>query len=114
MDIKSIGLVGYGEVGKIFGAGLIGAQGLRSIHAWDLKFADAATAASEKAHAAQAGIVAEASMEDLCAHSDLVISAVTASNTLGVAHEAAMHISPGSIFRMSAVNSDRRAPYPGR
>ena len=37
-------------------------------------------------------------MQALCAASSLVISAVTASNTLAVAQEAAQHIQPGAIF----------------
>jgi len=98
MDIRNIGLVGYGEVGKIFGAGLKPQQRVDSVRAWDLKFAAAATADVERAHAESARIVAEPSMQALCAHADLVISAVTASNTFAVAQEAARFIRPGAIF----------------
>ena len=38
-----IGLVGYGEVGKIFCDGLKGLHGVNSVGAWDLKFAASAT-----------------------------------------------------------------------
>ena len=38
------------------------------------------------------------SMQALCAASDLIISAVTASSTLAVAQEAAQQIRPGSVF----------------
>jgi 3-hydroxyisobutyrate dehydrogenase-like beta-hydroxyacid dehydrogenase len=98
MDIKDIGLIGYGEVGKIFGAGLEAQPAVRATGAWDLKFADAVTQAAEKAHAARARIIAHASLRDLCAASDLLISAVTASNTLAVAEEAARHIRAGAVF----------------
>jgi 3-hydroxyisobutyrate dehydrogenase-like beta-hydroxyacid dehydrogenase len=98
MNIRNIGLVGYGEVGKIFGAGLKGQDSVDSVRAWDLKFTDAGTADAERAHAEGARIVAESSMQALCAHSSLVISAVTASNTLAVAQEAARFIRPGTIF----------------
>jgi 3-hydroxyisobutyrate dehydrogenase-like beta-hydroxyacid dehydrogenase len=98
MDIGNIGLAGYGEVGKIFGAGLKGQGGVKSASAWDLKFLDAALGEPERAHAAAAGIAAQPSMQALCAQSDLVISAVTASNTLAVAQEAAAHIRPGAVF----------------
>jgi hypothetical protein len=37
-------------------------------------------------------------MAGLCAACDLVISAVTASNTLAVAREAAQHMRPGTVF----------------
>jgi 3-hydroxyisobutyrate dehydrogenase-like beta-hydroxyacid dehydrogenase len=98
MNIRNIGLVGYGEVGKTFGAGLQGKPGIESIQAWDLKFADAATASVEKGHAERGGIVAQPSMQALCERCDLVISAVTASNTLAVAQEAARFIRPGTVF----------------
>ena len=98
MTSRHIGLVGYGEVGKIFGAGLRPQNGVAAVSAWDLKFADGARRVVEIAHASQAGIVAQPSMQALCAQADLVISAVTASNTLAVAQEAARHIRRGAIF----------------
>ena len=97
-NIGAIGVIGYGEVGKIFSAGLRGKSGVASVSAWDLKFANAASQAAEHAHAAHAGVEAQASMQALCAAGDLIISAVTASNTLMVAEEAARHIRAGSVF----------------
>lgn len=96
METGRIGLAGYGEVGKIFAAGL--KPQVAQASAWDLKFAQAATAGAERAHAQALGVQACASMQELCAASDLVISAVTASNTLAVAEEAARHIRPGAVF----------------
>jgi 3-hydroxyisobutyrate dehydrogenase-like beta-hydroxyacid dehydrogenase len=98
MDIRNIGLVGYGEVGKIFGAALRAQRGVDSVRAWDLKFANAATADVERAHAETAHLVAESSIQALCTHSQLIISAVTASNTLAVAKEAARFIRSGAVF----------------
>ena len=95
---QAIGLIGYGEVGKTFSAGLKDKPGVAGMSAWDLKFGNAQQQAVEKAHAAQAGVTAQPSMQALCANADLVISAVTASNTLAVAQEAALHIRPGSLF----------------
>lgn len=92
-----IGLIGYGEVGKVFAAGLKEKSG-RWVGAWDLKFADAVTQEAERSHAVANGIDACASAAGLCAKANLVISAVTASNTLAVAQEAARHIRPGAIF----------------
>ena len=96
MKLEHIGIVGYGEVGKIFSAGL--KERVHAIAAWDLKFAAANTKEAELAHAARSGVGACASMQDLCAQADFIISAVTASNTLAVAQEAAQHIQPGTIF----------------
>ncbi len=98
MNLQHIGLIGYGEVGKTFALGLLPQPGVVGVGAWDLKFAQAATRDSEWAHAAQHGVLAHSSAAALCAASDLVISAVTASHTLEVAQEAAAHIRPGAVF----------------
>ena len=100
MTIHHIGLIGYGEVGKVFCAGL--QSKVQSVSAWDLKLAPNATNTAQRdtelAHAAGAGVQACGSVAELCANSDLIISAVTASNTLAVAQKAALHIRLGSIF----------------
>ena len=54
MNITHIGLVGYGEVGKIFSAGLRVQPGVASVAAWDLKLADPAHRDALQKHAAQA------------------------------------------------------------
>ena len=95
---NNIGLIGYGEVGKIFCTGLKAKPGIESVSAWDLKFADTAPQKKEQDHAAQAGVAACRSMQALCAQADWLISAVTASNTLAVAQEAAKFIKPGTLF----------------
>jgi 3-hydroxyisobutyrate dehydrogenase-like beta-hydroxyacid dehydrogenase len=98
VNIRHIGLIGYGEVGKVFCSGLKAQPGVESANAWDLKFADPVCQDAERGHAATAGVTAQPSMRALCAASDLVISAVTASNTLAVAEEAARFVRPGSLF----------------
>jgi 3-hydroxyisobutyrate dehydrogenase-like beta-hydroxyacid dehydrogenase len=96
MSLQRIGLIGYGEVGKIFGAGLKARA--QAIGAWDLKFAGPATRDAECAHATSQGITAHGGVKELCEASGFIISAVTASNTLAVAQEAAAHIRPGTVF----------------
>ncbi len=96
MNDLRIGLIGYGEVGRIFTSGLKSSSSW--VGAWDLKFADPARQAEPLAHAAAAGLVACDSVAALCAQSTLLISAVTASNTLAVAEAVAPHIRPGSVF----------------
>jgi len=98
LSIRNIGFIGYGEVGKIFSAGLKDKPGVGQVGAWDLKFLDQALKCREQAHAAQAGILAHGSLQALCEGSDLVISAVTASNTLAVAREAAPFMKADAIF----------------
>ena len=89
-------MVGYGEVGRIFSAGLKAHLG--SVSAWDSKFAQADARVACLAHARDAGVLVSESMQALCAHADLVISAVTASSTLAVAEAAAAHIQRGAVF----------------
>jgi 3-hydroxyisobutyrate dehydrogenase-like beta-hydroxyacid dehydrogenase len=96
MDDLRIGLIGYGEVGRIFSAGLKPAAAWTGV--WDLKFADPALREEPLAHAAAAGVLACDSAAALCAQATLVISAVTASNTLAVAQAVVPHLRPGSVF----------------
>lgn len=96
MQVQRLGIVGYGEVGKTFAAGL--QPRVAQVAAWDLKFAQAGAAGAERAHAAGQGVQACGSLRELCDASDLVISAVTASNTLDVAQEAARFLRPGCVF----------------
>jgi 3-hydroxyisobutyrate dehydrogenase-like beta-hydroxyacid dehydrogenase len=96
MNPKSIGLIGYGEVGKVFSSGL--KDRAEAMGAWDLKFALDPLSATELAHAAASGVKAHRSMRELCGASELIISAVTASNTLAVAQETSQYIRPGTVF----------------
>jgi len=96
VKFEHIGIVGYGEVGRIFAAGLRPAVAF--MRTWDAKFADTAANAAMLDHAGQAGVTACNSMQALCADSELVVSAVTAANTLVVAQEAARCIRAGTIF----------------
>jgi 3-hydroxyisobutyrate dehydrogenase-like beta-hydroxyacid dehydrogenase len=98
VKLEHIGLIGYGEVGKIFATGLKDKSGVVAVRVWDSKLAHDATRAAEQAHALQAGVSAQVHARDLCEASDLVISAVTASNTLAVAREAAPLLRKGAIF----------------
>jgi 3-hydroxyisobutyrate dehydrogenase-like beta-hydroxyacid dehydrogenase len=98
MNLNQIGLIGYGEVGKTFCAGLKAKPSVTAMAAWDLKFANPATRDTEHAHASGAGVQAYDSMRALCEASTFILSAVTASSTLSVAQEAAKHIRPGSVF----------------
>ncbi|RYY99696.1 MAG: NAD(P)-dependent oxidoreductase [Comamonadaceae bacterium] len=97
-----LGFIGCGEVGSIFGAGLCGREAQRAGWTWDRKFADPDAAPGEapraRDRATAAGLGVCESMADLCARADLLISAVTASNTLAVALEAAASLRPGTVF----------------
>lgn len=95
ISIARLGLVGYGEVGKIFAAGL--RPRVDGLWVSDLKLQDETQAPALQAHAQ--GLKAQAGpLEPLCEHAQLIISAVTASNTLAVAEQAAAHLRPGTWF----------------
>ncbi len=91
-----VGLVGYGEVGRILAEDLC-AQGV-AVAAWDLKLASPASAAPLRDHAGRLGVVLATSAADLAARGDLIISAVTASQTVPVAADCAPAIRPGAFF----------------
>ncbi len=96
MRFERLGMVGYGEVGKTFAGGL--RERLSVVSAWDLKFDLPVIGDAQRDHAARCAVLALDSMAQLCQSSDLVISAVTASNTLAVARAATAHIQPGAFF----------------
>ena len=95
---QHIGVIGYGEVGQIFASGLKTKPGVVSVHTWDLKFLEPMSLPSLEKRAQAASVLIAGSMQGLCAQADFLISAVTASNTLAVATEAAAHLKPGTLF----------------
>jgi 3-hydroxyisobutyrate dehydrogenase-like beta-hydroxyacid dehydrogenase len=91
--ISRIALIGFGEVGRILGEDLSAYVGLS---AFDLKFADGANGLSERAHAA--GVWAAPLAREAVAGCDLVISAVTAAQTLPAAQSVTAGLSKGAVF----------------
>jgi 3-hydroxyisobutyrate dehydrogenase-like beta-hydroxyacid dehydrogenase len=86
ITIEQLGVVGYGEVGKTFAAGL--RPRVRGLYVADLKLQDPAQAPAMQSHAQATGALP----------GTLIISSVTASNTLAVAEESAAHLKPGTFF----------------
>lgn len=95
LSITRLGLVGYGEVGRIFAAAL--RPQLAQLCVADLKLDDPAQAPALQQHAQALGVQA-GSLQALCDQAELMVSAVTASSTLAVAEQAAAHIRPGCFF----------------
>lgn len=92
----SIGLVGYGEVGRILAEDLR-ARGVANLLAYDIKLGRA-DEAPLRAHATQYGVRLTASHAELAAGVDLVISAVTASQAVPVAVSSAPTLRPDTWF----------------
>jgi 3-hydroxyisobutyrate dehydrogenase-like beta-hydroxyacid dehydrogenase len=96
-SVTRIGLVGYGEVGRILAQALVERE-LEWVGTWDILLRDPAAAPAMREHAIRAGVEATASLAELLARAEVVISAVTASQALAVAEEAAPTIRPGTWF----------------
>lgn len=90
----TIGLVGYGEVGRILAEDLR-ARGVANVLACDIKLGGPGEAPL-RAHAAQHGVRLAASHAALAAQSDLIISAVTASQAVPVAEACAAALRSGA------------------
>lgn len=91
-----IGLVGYGEVGRILAEDLR-AQGL-TVSAYDLKLAQADAGPALRAHALAHGVALCDDHADLARDADFIVSAVTASQTVAVAQACAPALKPGAFF----------------
>jgi 3-hydroxyisobutyrate dehydrogenase-like beta-hydroxyacid dehydrogenase len=117
----SVGLVGYGEVGRIL------AEDLRKqdvkVTAYDLKLRSDQTGVALRDHAAAHGVALAASHIDLAAQADFIVSAVTASQAVPVAQACAPAVkkdawfldfnsaSPGAKRRAAALIDGRGARY---
>ena len=86
--IARLCLLGFGEVGQTLAADLRAHVG--SITAWDLKFAESASAPTLAA--GQLGVIAAADARSSVAEADLVISAVTAGQIGEAADSVARHL----------------------
>lgn len=92
----TIGLVGYGEVGRIL------AEDLRKqdarVSAYDIKLRTDQAGQPLREHAHIHGVALHASHAELAAQSDLIVSAVTASQAVPVAEASAKGLKKGAWF----------------
>ncbi|HEU0203627.1 MAG TPA: DUF1932 domain-containing protein [Burkholderiaceae bacterium] len=91
-----IGLVGYGEVGRIVAEDLR-ARGVTKVVAYDIKLGTR-DEASLRAHAEKNNVALAASHAELAAQADFVVSAVTANQAVAVAQSCAPTIRQGAWF----------------
>ena len=95
IDSLRIGLVGYGEVGRVFGAALAKA-GVRSVKAFDIKMADAKWAAAARARGGDDGVALADEATGAVGDADLVVCAVTAARTVDAARSIAAACAKGA------------------
>jgi 3-hydroxyisobutyrate dehydrogenase-like beta-hydroxyacid dehydrogenase len=92
----NVGLIGYGEVGRIL------AEDLRQqdvkVAAYDIKLRSDQTGQPLRDHAKHHGVALTASHADLAAQSDFIVSAVTASQAVPVAKACAAAVKQGAWF----------------
>ncbi len=91
-----VGLIGYGEVGRIL------AEDLRQqdvkVTAYDIKLRSDQSGRALRDHAKQHGVALGASHADLAAQSDFIVSAVTASQAVPVAKACAETVKQGAWY----------------
>ncbi len=90
-----VGLVGYGEVGRILAEDLR-PQGL-AVSAYDIKL-DGGQGRAMREHAARHGVMLAASHVALATEADFIVSAVTASQAVSVAESCAPGMRRGAFF----------------
>ncbi len=90
-----IGLLGFGEVGQILAADLLG-RGVEHVGVWDVQFTNANSAPSRAAQASRVQVGRSA--QDAARGVTLIISAVTAAQDVAAAHSVAEHLSTGTFF----------------
>jgi len=94
--ISRIAIIGFGEVGGIFGTDFAG-QGIE-VSVFDILLASESYRPAMLAKARECGVNAKSSFRDCLRGADLVISAVTASSALEVAKEAGPILDGKQIF----------------
>jgi 3-hydroxyisobutyrate dehydrogenase-like beta-hydroxyacid dehydrogenase len=91
-----IGLVGYGEVGRIFGAALVQA-GVAAVGAFDVLVADAAWSRAAHACAQRDGVRVAITTRDAVAGCGLIVCAVTAAAAATAAQQIAEACDPDAF-----------------
>jgi 3-hydroxyisobutyrate dehydrogenase-like beta-hydroxyacid dehydrogenase len=92
----NVGLIGYGEVGRILAEDL--RQQEVKVAAYDIKLRSDQSGRSLRDHAKQHGVTLTASHADLAAQSDFIVSAVTASQAVTVAKQCAEAVRQGAWY----------------
>ena len=88
IDALDVALVGYGEVGGIFGAALA-EKGVAAVKAFDILYTDSSWAAQAEARAPSERVMLASDVAGAVAKADLIICAVTAAATSAAAAQIA-------------------------
>ncbi len=91
-----IALIGYGEVGQLFGREFVAKEA--AVSAYDLKGDDPLGREPLAKTAAEDGVQLAGSPAGAIAGAEIVISAVTADQAVAAARAAAGHLQPGQVY----------------
>lgn len=109
-----IALIGFGEAGRILGAGWV-ATGRYAVAAWDVLLDAPDRAGAMRERIAGAGARACTSFADAVADAELVVSAVTATSAESVARDGGASMRAGQLFvdlnSVSPVTKRRNAAH---
>lgn len=94
--IERVAIIGFGEVGGIFGADFV--QGGRKVAVTDILLRDSESATAMLEKARKTGVAAHDSYKDAMAGADVVISAVTSSSSVDAATTASPLLGPDQIY----------------
>lgn len=96
--MSAAALIGLGEVGRVFAEDLL-AAGVADVRAWDVALGtDGSRAAGNAAALSGRGVRVASSAADAVAGAALVVSAVTAANSVAAARIAVPALAPGAWF----------------
>lgn len=110
--IEHIGIIGFGEVGGIFGQDLAAAG--MTVTVYDTLFQSERYRSLALEKATQAGVRVALSLADMAAGADVVFSAVTASSALPAARDAAPHLRRGQVYMdLNSVSPDTKKQIGG-
>ena len=93
----SIGLLGYGEAGKIL-AEEFARHSRVAVRAYDILFPAPAFLAKSAQAAASVGVTAVAGLDAFCNQCEIIISVVTADQAVAAAEAAARYLKAGQLF----------------
>ncbi len=95
--MTTIAFIGFGEAGQDISQGLIG-EGARVPAAFDILFPDNAKGQRLRDAAADRGMTAAMTPGEAIANADVILSAVTADQSVVAAEGAVPHLKPNQIF----------------
>ena len=96
MDLRNIGIIGYGEAGTAFARPLSESNSL-SVSVFDIIFKDASSQML-KDTAVEQNITVADDIKSVVAENDLILSVVTGESAMTVAEAAVPHITEGQIY----------------